>query len=305
MATTDPSNLSSKEMILNYLIEKKGQKVELRKVREDLGLKKSTLSNAIKELRLLEKIELERDNNSKGRPTRIWLKGSIEQPIHEGPTIKDASQLVPIYNIDSPAEMIDFLRSSRYNFIAMTDWLEKNFKDKIDLAINFFLPVLQATGRFWYNEKITSADEHAISSRLEALMYHFSELLSSPNQDIIVLAPVEGDQHYLSLVLLEMIVSPKFHCINLKKPLSVQDLVEFIRNLDQVPKYLLVNTTMNIFHGTLIREVTILRRVFKDELKIVVAGAGLERMDLTPLIDADRFLVTQGDWLNFVKDLIN
>ena len=66
-------NKSTKEIILDYLIQNHGREVPVIEISKKFNFKLARISNAIKELKLAREIVVERRPIKKGKYTVIWL----------------------------------------------------------------------------------------------------------------------------------------------------------------------------------------------------------------------------------------
>jgi len=82
--------LPARDQILSYLRRNRGKEVPVSELASNLNLKRSTISNAIKELNLQGHIEIERRSLKRGRYTVVYLTGDLiqESYVHKNEIIK-------------------------------------------------------------------------------------------------------------------------------------------------------------------------------------------------------------------------
>ncbi|MFW9904870.1 MAG: B12-binding domain-containing protein, partial [Candidatus Thorarchaeota archaeon] len=163
-------------------------------------------------------------------------------------------------------------------------------------------PLMIEVGELWAQTKISTAEEHVISSRIEKIIIdRINRVRGSDGRGTIILAPVEGEQHVISLLSLELIFSDLgYHTINIGRPLPIRSMIQYIKDLKKKPQWLFMSITLRAYIGTLQRNLESIRNVFNDDIKIAIGGQGLIEKNRKEFPEADVIVINDQDLQNYI-----
>ena len=242
--TVEDDKKSTKDVILEYLQNNRGREIKVSEIHEKKGFGLSRISNAIKELELLDLIKIERRKLKKGRYTVISLKGDIITKFasHErdlNPKSDSVAEMEEEYDIEnfSVTEAVGILKATNYTQSSFREFIESFYDSYFTLMTEILQPMLYEIGLMWEREEITVAEEHLMSARLEKMIIDLIKTENRRNEKLIILAPVENEQHTLVLLTLELLLIERgFNVINLSRSISILS-----RDLNRQPRGLRVN----------------------------------------------------------------
>ncbi len=308
--------LPARDQILSYLRRNRGKEVPVSELASNLNLKRSTISNAIKELNLQGHIEIERRSLKRGRYTVVYLTGDLiqESYVHKNEIIKikreskykKQEKRVPLLEMSFINEMIYILKSPDYNPEKFFEKIESRFPKSIEFITDFVTPLMHEVGIGWTQTNLSTAEEHIISNRVEELIIARMPI-NGDNQEkgTIILVPVEGERHVISLLSLEYIFRDlDYKIINLGRSLPIESLVQYIKDLPDLPDWIFMSITLPTYLGTIRRNLDYLHDVFKDQIHFAIGGQGISENERNFFPLADIVSITKEDLLNFI-DIMN
>ncbi|MCY3413111.1 MAG: B12-binding domain-containing protein [Candidatus Heimdallarchaeota archaeon] len=276
--------------------------------------KQSTISNAIKELKLKDLIEVEKRSLKHGRYAVLRLRGDTiikryshedERSIPEDENQEDhPSEILNTDSIDIP-DLLENFKSLEYDHSKLIEYILNLNLSAVQIVNEIIVPILYLVGTKWELNELSTAEEHLISHRVERVV---SELISEKNADndkLIVLAPIDGEQHTISLLIIEFMLSDKYNVINLRRHLPNEDLLEFIKGLKIRPEWVFYSLTLPIYEGTLYRNIEQLRAEFKNSIKVAIGGQGVPSLDLQKFSNVDKICTNHDDVNEFISFLSN
>jgi len=192
-----------------------------------------------------------------------------------------------------------FLKYNFSTFIEMTSQFQKNNQTFITCLIT---PLMTEVGELWAQTEISTAEEHVISNRVEKIIIDkISRVGVSNGRGTIILAPVEGEQHVISLLSLELIFSELgYHTINIGRPLPIRSMIQYIKELKRRPQWLFMSITLRAYIGTLYRNLESIRNAFNDDIKIAIGGQGLIEKNRKEFPEADVIVINEQDLQKFI-----
>lgn len=305
---------SSKEVILHYLRLNRGREIPVSEIKEKCELKLSTISNAIKELQYLKLIQIERRPLKRGKYTVIRLRNDFVEsryihPKEYQPPINNAmtkSELIFQDDVDKSLldSYIGQLISKDYNLIKFTEEITEKYPNNFQLVVTFITPLLIEVGRKWEGGFLTTAEEHIISSRLENFIISLIPINMNSGGGTMVLVPVEGEEHIMGLIILEMLLVEKgYHVINLGRQLPIKSLIQYIDGLKIKPDWILFSITLEAYVGTLLREIREIKDHFKNRFKIAVGGQGIQNHQ-NCFIEVDTIVTSNDQLYKFLNQIL-
>ena len=128
-------------------------------------------------------------------------------------------------------------------------------------------------GELWTQTKITTAEEHFISNRIEKVIIErinqVEEVLN--RRRTIILTSVEGEEHVISLLCLELMFSDiGYKIINIGLPLPVSSVVHYTKGLSGKPHWLFMSVTLRAYIGPFQRNLESIKSAFNDDIKIAI-----------------------------------
>ena len=299
----DDEKKSTKDTILDYLQNNRGREIKVSEIHEKKGFGLSRISNAIKELELLDLIKIERRKLKKGRYTVISLKGDIitKKATHErdlNPITVDTEEEkdYDLENFSIP-DAIEELKNTSYTQSAFREYIEPYYDSYLTLVTEIIQPMLYEIGSMWEREDITVAEEHLMSARLEKLIIDLIKKETRRNDKLIILTPVENEQHTLVLLTLELLLIERgYNIINLSRSISILSIIEFIKKLKKKPDWVFFSITMESYLNNLKQDIRQIKDNFRsDEFKIAVGGQGVKNLDVKNNLEADSIVKNVKD----------
>jgi methanogenic corrinoid protein MtbC1 len=308
---------SSKEVILNYLKVNKGREIPVSEIQESCQLKLSTISNAIKELQYRNLIRIERRPLKRGKYTVITLANDIIEnryihPKEFKPPIADEISKPKVVLesdvnksfLESVDTYIDKLMSKEYDVKSFNKEIKKKYPDNFHLVASFITPLLVEVGRRWEEGNLTTAEEHVISARLEKFIIQLIPQNRDRGKATIILAPVEGEEHVIGLLSLELLLREKgHHVINLGRHLPIKPLIQYLKDQAVKPDWICFSITLEAYIGTLLREIREVKFHFKDKIKIAVGGQPIQKHRKS-FTDVDTLISSEHHLFEFLHEIL-
>lgn len=314
--------ISTKEIIRGHLQKNRGREIPLSEIHDaykkvigkDIG--RTAISNAIKELTLLGEISSERRSLKHGRYTAIWLAGdNITKPYIHADEVNTESRLTAViqeedkFNFTQIEDVMNYLLSQQYNHkILLEEILSLNLS-RFDLVTKYIQPLLYEVGIRWEKGILTTGQEHLITSRIEKIIHDLTprdhEVKSQGN---MLLCVVEGDEHNINLLLLEMLLADRYKIINLGRSLPIRSLTQFITDLkdreNEEVDWIFISITLPTLIGTLTRQIQAVQSTFGNIHRIVIGGQGIVNNE-EKLSNVDYIISSTEDLEAFLNHLRN
>ncbi|MHA2100292.1 MAG: hypothetical protein ACW99A_16575 [Candidatus Kariarchaeaceae archaeon] len=285
--------ISTKDIIRDHLHRNRGREIPLSEIHtaykkvmgKEIG--RTAISNAIKELGLLGEIVSERRSLKHGRYTVIWLAGDniTKTYIHpdeinpEARTVQRATQSEE-FNFTNIEDVINYLLSPQYEHQKFLHEINSLDLSQFELATKYIQPLMYEIGTKWEKSILTTGQEHLVTCRIEKIIHDL--IPKSSNGDrrgTMLLCVVEGDQHILNLLLLEMLLGDSHKIINLGRSLPIRSLTQFITELKDRENYeidwIFISITLPTLIGTLSRQIQAIQTTFGNIHRIVIGGQGV------------------------------
>ena len=295
--------------LYNYLRDNGGREISYRELMQYFGnnitesrLTEPGLKNGIQELVEKNKIEsrtelfFDTDQIIIKPEDTFSIKGAKVTPEAPIPFPCDTAQL---------NNLIEYLKSPKYNFptfMEMTSQFQKNNQTFVTCLIT---PLMTEVGELWAQTKISTAEEHVISNRVEKIIIdRITNIRVSNGRGTIILAPVEGEQHVISLLSLELIFSELgYYTINIGRPLPIRSMIQYVKELKKRPQWLFMSITLRTYIGTLQRNLESIKNVFNNDIKIAIGGQGLIEKNRREFPEADVVVINEQDLQKFIDFL--
>ncbi|MFX1535854.1 MAG: cobalamin-dependent protein [Promethearchaeota archaeon] len=309
--------ISTKDIILKHLRTNRGREIPVSEIAKKFNLKRTAISNAIKELQYKGQIEIERRPLKRGRYTVIWLSGdTIRQPyVHEKEIVRkesirfatSASKDQKFYaelTKENYGDYINYLKSSDYSFSKFKQMINGHQQDLFELVVSFIRPLMTEVGNRWSQNTLSTAEEHVISARIEKLIIKMIPKQKGDNRNTVILAPVEGEQHTIGLLALEWLLTElNYKIINLAPTLPVKSLISYIKELSTKPEWILLSITLETYLGSLKREIKAIKEEFGESIRIAIGGQGISENERNSFPEAENVVITVEDLSNFLVKL--
>ncbi|MFX1507699.1 MAG: B12-binding domain-containing protein [Promethearchaeota archaeon] len=258
-----------------------------------------SLKEAIQELIEKKKIESRTELLFEGEQLTIKpddkfsIKGAKVTPEEPIPIPCDAAQI---------HKLIEYMKSSEYNSSIFERKISHFMKNNQTFVTCLITPLMIEVGELWAQTKISTAEEHVISNRIEKIIIDkINRVRVSDGRGKIILAPVEGEQHVISLLSLELIFSDLgYHTINIGRPLPIRSMIQYIKELKEKPQWLFMSITLRAYIGTLQHNLESIRNVFDDDIKIAIGGQGLIEKNRNEFPEADVIVINGQDFQKFI-----
>ncbi|MHA2227110.1 MAG: HTH domain-containing protein [Candidatus Hodarchaeales archaeon] len=307
--------LPARDRIFRYLRQNRGREVPVSELASHLNLKRSTISNAIKELNLQNLIKIERRPLKRGRYTVVYLiEDLIKEPyVHKNEILKEEKEAeekkrvekTPPLGLDTVEEMIKYLKSSNYNADEFLERVESMFPESTPFITDFVTPLMHEVGVQWAHVNLSTAEEHVISNRIEQLI--IARIAANDEKEergLIILVPVEGERHVISLLSFEYILRDlNYKTINLGRALPIQSLIQYIKDLPDLPNWIIMSITLPAYLGTIKRNLEYLHRNFKNQIRIAIGGQGISEHERNLFPEADVIAIDKEDLIKFIERL--
>ncbi len=303
--------IPARDRILSYLRQNRGREIPVSELASSLDLKRTTISNAIKELNLQEYIMVERRPLKRGRYTVVYLHGDFikDRYTHDNEIVKEKKELdvktdketaefLKSFNID---DTISLLKSTDYNpdkFFAETNSL---YPDSITFTTDFITPLMHEVGSQWALTTISTAEEHVISNRIEHLILsRIPQNEGNGERGLVILVPVEGERHVISLLCFEYILRDfNYKVINLGRALPIRSMIQYIKDLPKLPDWIFMSITLPAYLGTIKRNLEYLKSIFQDQIRIAIGGQGISENERNFFPGADIISISREDLIEF------
>ncbi|MFX0063440.1 MAG: cobalamin-dependent protein [Candidatus Hermodarchaeota archaeon] len=309
--------ISTKDIILAHLRTNRGREIPVSEIVEKFNVKRTTISNAIKELQYKGQIEIERRPLKRGRYTVIWLSGdTISQPyVHEKEIVRKESsrssksvlkdqKFYTELSKQNFGDYINYLKSSDYNFTKFKEMINIHQQDLFGLVVSFIRPLMIEVGKRWAQNTLSTAEEHVISARIEKLIIKMIPKQKSDIRNTLLLVPVEGEQHTIGLLALELLLTElNYKIINLAPTLPVKSLISYIKELSTKPEWILLSITVGTYLGTLKREIKAIKEEFGENIRIAIGGQGISENERNYFPEAENVVISVEDLSNFLMKL--
>ena len=257
------------------------------------------LKNAIQEL--IEK-------NQIGSQTELLFEGDqlIIKP--DDKFLIKGAKVAPEEPIPIPCEpaqiheLIEYLKSAEYNSSIFEKKISQFMKNDQTFVTCLITPLMIEVGELWAQTKISTAEEHVISNRIEKIIIdRINRVRVTNGRGTIILAPVEGEQHVISLLSLELIFSELgYRTINIGRPLPIRSMIQYIKELKKKPQWLFMSITLHTYIDTLHHNLELIRNVFNKDIKIAIGGQGLIEKNRKEFPEADIVVINEQDLLKMI-----
>ncbi len=293
--------------VLNYFRENENREISFRELIQFFGnnivesrLTESAMKKALeglirkKKIDPRTKLDFENDQLTINPSDKFSIKGVKIVPETQIEIPCDAAQI---------HELIGYLKSTEFDYTTFVKMITQFIKNNQTFVTCLIIPLMIEVGELWTQTKITIAEEHVISNRIEKLIIDRITHVSSPNRKgTIILTLVEGEQHVISLLCLELIFSDiGYHIINIDRPLPVRSVIQYIKEIGEKPLWLFVSITLRSYIGTLQHNLESIRNTFDDKIKIAIGGQGLIEKNRNEFPEADVIVINEQDFQNFVE----
>ncbi|UCG03765.1 MAG: hypothetical protein JSW11_07215 [Candidatus Heimdallarchaeota archaeon] len=200
-------------------------------------------------------------------------------------------------------ELIEYLKSSEYDFSIFLKKISQFVKNYQTFITCLITPLMIEVGDLWAQTKISTAEEHVISNRIEKIIIdRINRARVSNGRGTIILAPVEGEEHVISLLSLELIFSELgYHTINIGRPLPIRSMIQYVKELNKKPQWLFMSITLRAYIGTLQHNLESIRNVFNDDINIAIGGQGLIEKNRNEFPKADVIVINEQDFQKFIE----
>ena len=309
------NNSPARERILSYLRQNRGREIPVSEIATQLDLKRTTISNAIKELSFQEYIAVERRPLKRGRYTVIYLTGDLikDRYVHQNEIVKEIkaphqvkkkqrSIDVPILDIESA---INYLKSTEFNPEKYLIELNTRYPDSIGFTLDFITPLMHEVGVQWALTNLSTAEEHVISNRIEHLILsRIPKQNGNGGKGLVILVPVEGERHIIALLCLEhLLLDRDFKVINLGRALPIRSLIQYIKDLPKLPDWIFMSITLPAYLGTIKRNLEYMKSIFKNQIRIAIGGQGISEDERNSFPQADVIAINRDDTLKFFDQI--
>jgi len=310
------NQLPARERIFRYLRQNRGKEVPVSELSSNLNLKRTTISNAIKELNLQGLIEIERRPLKRGRYTVIYLTSDLikERYVHKDEIKREEIELkggeqdkhAQIPEKISLNEMINYLKSQDFDIEEFTKALDSQFNDSLSFITDFVTPLMYEVGIQWAHTILSTAEEHVISNRIEQLITtKIPPNKNNENKGNVILVPVEGERHVISLLSLEYLLRVlNYKVINLGRALPLRSLIQYIKDLPELPDWIFMSITLPAYLGTIKRNLGYLHEIFDTKIRIAIGGQGITEAERNQFPEADIISLNKEDLIQFI-DLLS
>ncbi|MHA1944636.1 MAG: HTH domain-containing protein [Candidatus Hodarchaeales archaeon] len=305
--------IPARERILTYLRQNRGREIPVSELASQLDLKRTTISNAIKELSFQDFIKIERRSLKRGRYTIVYLTGDLikEHYTHDNEVFKEKKVPDVIIKEKIPdfsksiriEEIISLLKSPDYNPDEFYVKIKTIFPDSIAFTTDFITPLMHQVGSLWALTEISTAEEHVISNRIEQhILARIPQNDGNGKRGLMILVPVEGERHVINLLCLEYILRDLgYSIINLGRALPIRSMIQYIKDLPILPDWIFVSITLPAYLGTIKRNLEYLKSVFQDQIRIAIGGQGISENERNNFPEADVISIGREDLLEFLE----
>ena len=300
-------NKSTKEIILDYLIQNHGREVPVSEISKKFNFKLARISNAIKELKLAREIVVERRPIKKGKYTVIWLTGDVitefashERDIVESTKIVEAKPSVPEeFSIE---KVIKLLFSVNYDQTKRQHLLRPNYRNYRALTFDIIQQDMYQDGLLWQDQKLNVGDEHLLSGRIERFLSGIIQNQPVGTKKLVILVPSENEYHTLALKVLELLlIEHGYKVMNLSYTIDAFSLISFIKQSKLYPDWIFFSLTMDYLLPNLRIEIKIIREELQmTNLKIAIGGQGINGIDPDEFKEADKVVKTKEGLQEFL-----
>ena len=299
---------STKELIMGHMLRNREREVPVKEIAETYGLKRNTISNAIRELELKGKITLAR-HRKKGQFTHMSLAGerSINQlssPILHDPKLTRDYNNINLMKDDFGAS-IEYIKSIQFDHNSFRKKTDDLKMDSLTFIVDYVTPLMKQVGRLWEENLLSTGEEHVITERMGKLLIELINERNNKQGELVLLAPVENEFHTLALLSLELIFTDhNKKVINLGKPIPIEFFIRYIHETE-LPSWVFLSMTLPMYRGTLKRELKSLRNSFGSKIDIAIGGQGLSEEDKGKFPEADNIIVSKEDLAYFFQNVLS
>jgi len=297
---------TTQEIIIDHLLKNRGREIPVSEIAKTYNLKRNTISNAIRALEYDGKVET-KSFRKKGQFTMLRLPGDRiidDKEVKTGkrPAVKE--KLLIETGKFNMMDHIEYLRSNEFDHIFFREMTDKLKLKSYEFIVEYVTPLMRKVGHLWADNRLSTGEEHVITSRMEKLLIELINERNNKKGDHIFLVPVESEYHTLALLSLELLLTDyNFKVTNLGKPLPAEFLIRYIKE-SNIPDWIFLTITLEAFKGTLTRELRSLREVFGAKVKIAIGGQGLAEEDRNRFPDADFVVINQDDLSHLFKNIL-
>jgi len=294
--------------LYNYFRDNDGREISFRELTQYFG--NNIAESRITELGLKNAIqELIEKNKIEPRTELLFDEDQLITKPEDKFSIKGAKVTTPEEVIPIPCdtaqinELIEYLKSSEYNFSIFEKKISQFMQNYQTFITCLIIPLMTEVGELWAQTKISTAEEHVISNRVEKIIIdRINRVRVSDGRGTIILAPVEGEQHVISLLSLELIFSELgYHTINIGRPLPIRSIIQYMKELKKRPQWLFMSITLRAYIGTLQHNLESIRNVFNDDIKIAIGGQGLIEKNRNEFLEVDVIVINDQDLQRFIE----
>ncbi len=303
--------LSAKEVILRHLKLNRGREVPISEFRDEYGLKSSTISNAMKELKLKRVINVEKRHLRRGRYTVITLVGDsiVEQYFRadeKQPPSKPKVNKTKVLNADDLEGLTKLLLDNSYSNFYLDKTVNSFGLTDTQLILRLMTPLMRKVGTDWSTGTLTISEEHIISYRIETyLRYLIAQQTKEKERGTIVLVPAEGEEHVLPLIFLEFLFNPFYQIINLGYKVPTEDFLTFLKKIiNTTPVWIFFSLVSPLYSSTLIKQVKFIHENLGDHVQIAIGGQGTFSLTPEELNDVDLIVSSDEDLENLYQNLM-
>lgn len=293
--------------VLNYFRENENREISFRELIQFFGnniaesrLTESAMKKALEGL--LRKKKLDSRTKLVFENNQLIINPSDKFVIKGVKVIPETQVQIPC-DAAKIHELIGYLKSTEFDYTTFVEMISQFIKNNQTFVTCFIVPLMAEVGELWTQTKITTAEEHVISNRIKKLIIdRINHVRSSNRKCTIILAPVEDEQHVISLLCLELIFSDiGYHIINIGRPLPVRSVIRYIKGIGENPLWLFMSITLRAYIGTLKHNLESIRNTLDDSIKIAIGGQGLIEKNRNEFPEADVIVINAQDFQNFVE----
>lgn len=296
--------------VINYFRENENREISFRELTSFFGnnivesrltesAMKKALNGLIGKKKIEPRTELHLDNNQ-------FIINPDDRFIIKGVKVIPETQFKIPCDVAQIHELVNYLKSNEYDHAAFIDMISPFTINNQTFVTCLISPLMIEVGELWAQAKISIAEEHVISNRIEKLIVdRINHVRSSNVKSTIILTPVEGEQHVISLLCLELIFSDiGYKVINMGRPLPVRSVIQFINGVGEKSLWLFISITLRTYIGTLQHNLESIRNAFNEDIKIAIGGQGLIEKNRNEFPEADVIVINEQDFQKFIDFML-